>query len=113
MRISEVLQAKASAEVVTISPDAGVRELIASLAEHNVGALIVSSDGSTVDGIVSEVADDDIARVSRIVSGDDLPVLDAEVVEDRAELPALPPTPTVQPRIPSRRRRRRNRVAGR
>ena len=54
MRISEVLQAKASAEVVTISPDAGVRELIASLAEHNVGALIVSSDGSTVDGIVSE-----------------------------------------------------------
>ena len=35
-------------------PDAGVRELIAQLAEHNVGALIVSSDGETVDGIVSE-----------------------------------------------------------
>ena len=40
--------------MVTITPDAGVRELIALLAEHNVGALIVSTDGETVDGIVSE-----------------------------------------------------------
>jgi CBS domain-containing protein len=54
MRIGEVLQAKTSREVVTISPDAGVRDLVAQLAEHNVGALIVSSDGATVEGIVSE-----------------------------------------------------------
>lgn len=54
MRIGEVLQAKTSREVVTISPEAGVRELIARLAEHNVGALIVSSDGTSVEGIVSE-----------------------------------------------------------
>jgi CBS domain-containing protein len=54
MRIGEVLDAKSSREVVTIGPDAGVKELIALLAEHNVGALIVSADGSTVDGIVSE-----------------------------------------------------------
>ena len=54
MRIGEVLQAKSSREVVTISPEAGVRELIARLAEHNVGALIVSGDGVSVDGIVSE-----------------------------------------------------------
>ena len=54
MRIGEVLQAKSSREVVTISPDAGVRDLVARLAEHNVGALIVSSDGTTVEGIVSE-----------------------------------------------------------
>ena len=54
MRIGDVLQAKSSREVVTISPDAVVRELISSLAQHNVGALIVSSDGATVDGIVSE-----------------------------------------------------------
>ena len=54
MRIGEVLQAKSSREVVTISPDAGVRELISRLAEHNVGALIVSSDGTTLEGIVSE-----------------------------------------------------------
>ena len=54
MRIGEVLGSKASHEVVTITPDAEVRDLIALLAEHNVGALIVSSDGSTVEGIVSE-----------------------------------------------------------
>ena len=54
MRIVEVLNAKPEAGVVTISPEAGVRELLAKLAEHNVGALIVSSDGETVAGIVSE-----------------------------------------------------------
>ena len=54
MRIGEILTAKASQDVVTISPDAGVRELIALLAEHNIGALIVSRDGSSLDGIVSE-----------------------------------------------------------
>ena len=54
MRIGDVLGAKSSTDVVTITPDAGVRDLLALLAEHNVGALIVSGDGSTVDGIVSE-----------------------------------------------------------
>ena len=50
MRIGEVLKAKPSHDVVTIGPDAGVRELIALLAEHNVGALIVSTDGESLDG---------------------------------------------------------------
>ena len=54
MKIAEVLNAKPDGGVITISPDAGVRELLAKLAEHNVGALIVSSDGETVEGIVSE-----------------------------------------------------------
>jgi CBS domain-containing protein len=54
MRISEVLAAKASQQVVTINPEATVRELLALLAQYNVGALIVSTDGTTLDGIVSE-----------------------------------------------------------
>jgi CBS domain-containing protein len=54
MRIADVLKAKPEGGVVTITPDAGVRELIALLAEHNVGALIVSTDGDSVEGIVSE-----------------------------------------------------------
>lgn len=54
MRIGDVLRTKPSQRVVTIGPDAGVRELVAMLAEHNVGALIVSSDGTSVEGIVSE-----------------------------------------------------------
>ncbi|MCB0905837.1 MAG: CBS domain-containing protein [Nocardioidaceae bacterium] len=54
MRIHEVLHGKSSQDVITISPDASVRELLALLAEHNVGALVVSRDGTLVDGIVSE-----------------------------------------------------------
>jgi len=54
MRIKDVIRAKTSQEVVTIGPDATVRELIALLAEHNVGALVVSEDGEQVSGIVSE-----------------------------------------------------------
>ena len=54
MRIGDVLKTKRRHDVVTISPDAGVRELISMLAEHNIGALIVSGDGTGVDGIVSE-----------------------------------------------------------
>ena len=54
MRIGEIVRSKASQDVITIGPDAGVRELIAKLAEHNIGALIVSSDGQSLDGIVSE-----------------------------------------------------------
>src|SRR5690348_9077020 len=54
MRISEVVSGKASHEVITVSPEATVRELVALLARHNIGAAVVSSDGRTVDGIVSE-----------------------------------------------------------
>ena len=54
MRISDVLTSKPSAEVVTIGPDSTVRELLGLLAEHNVGAVVVSGDGEGVDGIVSE-----------------------------------------------------------
>ena len=50
MRIGDVLKAKPSTTVVTIGPEAGVRDLLSLLAEHNVGALIVSTDGSSVDG---------------------------------------------------------------
>lgn len=54
MRIRDVISGKSSQDVVTVSPDATVRDLLALLAEHNIGALVVSSDGSEVTGIVSE-----------------------------------------------------------
>ncbi len=54
MRISQVLAAKAIKEVVTVGPDATVKELLGLLSGHNVGALVVSGDGKSVDGIVSE-----------------------------------------------------------
>ena len=54
MKIKDVIAGKAIHDVVTIRPDATVRELLALLAEHNIGAAVVSADGSGVDGIVSE-----------------------------------------------------------
>ena len=54
MRISDVIGSKSSKDVITITPDATVRDLIQLLGQYNVGALIVSRDGSAVDGIVSE-----------------------------------------------------------
>jgi CBS domain-containing protein len=53
MQLSTIIAAKGGA-VVTIQPDATVADLVAMLAEHNVGALVVSADGRTITGIVSE-----------------------------------------------------------
>lgn len=52
-QISAVLKSKGSS-VTTIGPDATVAAAVAELARRNVGALVVSSDGRTVEGIVSE-----------------------------------------------------------
>ncbi|MBK6870569.1 MAG: CBS domain-containing protein [Kineosporiaceae bacterium] len=53
MRITDVLRGKGG-DVATIGPDQTVQALLDALAEHRVGALVVSEDGSTVAGIVSE-----------------------------------------------------------
>jgi CBS domain-containing protein len=56
MNIADILRHKQSgsgANVVSIAPDESVTALLARLAEHNVGALLVL-DGDQVAGIVSE-----------------------------------------------------------
>ena len=53
MRISDLLRVK-GAQVVTVPSDTTVRRLAAVLAEHRIGAVVVSGDGASVDGIVSE-----------------------------------------------------------
>ncbi len=53
MRISDVLNFKGEV-VVTVAPNASVRDLVALLSERKIGAVVVSSDGLTVEGIVSE-----------------------------------------------------------
>jgi CBS domain-containing protein len=90
MRISDILRSKGSA-VVTVGPDEPVRALLARLAEHNVGALVVSADGVSVAGIVSER---DVARgfhadpglldapVSRIMTADVHTRLPEDSIED-------------------------------
>jgi CBS domain-containing protein len=105
MRISDVLASKPSGQVVTIAPDATVRDLLALLARHNVGAVVVSTDGETVTGIVSER---DVVRrlhedesvldgaVSRIMTSDvrtcepDTPVDDLRVVMTERRIRHVP-----------------------
>ena len=53
MRISDILRVKGE-RVVTVSPESDVTALLAVLAEHKIGAVIVSRDGARVEGIVSE-----------------------------------------------------------
>jgi CBS domain-containing protein len=53
MSIADILRHKGS-EVATIAPQETVRVLVDRLGELGVGALVVSSDGSRVEGIVSE-----------------------------------------------------------
>ncbi|MDL4820683.1 CBS domain-containing protein [Actinomadura opuntiae] len=53
MRIRDILRRKGDA-VATVEPDATVRQLLAVLAEHNIGAAVVSPDGAAIAGIVTE-----------------------------------------------------------
>jgi CBS domain-containing protein len=53
MKLDVILNFKGR-EVATIRPDATVSELVTELAERKIGALVVSNDGSSVDGMVSE-----------------------------------------------------------
>lgn len=53
MKISDVLRRKGGG-VVTIRPEDTVSTLLAMLAEHGIGACVVSDDGANVAGIVSE-----------------------------------------------------------
>ncbi len=53
MKISDIVRRKGDS-VVTIGSTATVAQLLALLAEHRIGAVVVSDDGESVHGIVSE-----------------------------------------------------------
>jgi CBS domain-containing protein len=53
MRISDVLRNKGT-EVFTVQPDTTVRDFLAVMVERRIGACVLSADGTTVAGIVSE-----------------------------------------------------------
>ncbi|MGE0598122.1 MAG: CBS domain-containing protein [Dehalococcoidia bacterium] len=53
MKLSAVLAAKGN-RVFTIIPEASVTDAVALLAEHNIGALIVTNSGGLPVGILSE-----------------------------------------------------------
>lgn len=72
MHVEGLLRSKGD-EVATVAPSATVGVVVAALAEHRVGALVVSDDGRSVEGIVSER---DVVRALADQGG---AVLDAEV----------------------------------
>ena len=69
MLVNHILEAKGH-EVATIEPDALVTTAVARLAERGIGALVVSHDGVTVSGMLSER---DVVRL--IVSGAPPPLM--------------------------------------
>ncbi len=53
MQIATILSNKGDS-VVTVTPSSTVTSLLATLAEHQIGAAVVSQDGESISGIVSE-----------------------------------------------------------
>jgi CBS domain-containing protein len=53
VQVSVLLQSK-GAEVVCVPPGATVAEVVDLLAARHIGAVVVSGDGRSIDGIVSD-----------------------------------------------------------
>lgn len=53
MKIAHLLTGKGGS-VVTVSPEDLIVTVLALLAEHRIGAIVATSDGSHIDGIISE-----------------------------------------------------------
>lgn len=54
MKVSIILQKKGSNNVATIEPNAKVSDAVKAMAEHRIGALVVSEGDGRVSGIISE-----------------------------------------------------------
>ena len=86
MRIYELLRGKGF-HVITVRPNTPVTEVLNLLKEYNLGAVVVSTDGREVAGILTER---DIVR--RLVEGPDF--LDSPV-SSLMTGEVLPVTPTI------------------
>jgi CBS domain-containing protein len=53
MQVAAILSTKGT-DVATVPPTATVSEVLATLQRWGVGALVVSSDGRSIDGLISE-----------------------------------------------------------
>lgn len=54
MTISKVLRSKGDVTIITVSPTASLSEAAEILSANRIGAVVVSTDGETVEGILSE-----------------------------------------------------------
>lgn len=54
MLVQQILSSKSSDKVVTATPETSITDVLSLLSEYRIGGVVVSSDGSTIAGILSE-----------------------------------------------------------
>ena len=54
MTVRRILESKPRHDILTIRPDASVADAARLLSENRIGALVVSRDGASLDGMLSE-----------------------------------------------------------
>lgn len=54
MRVHQILKSKPPGAVITVKPEATLRDTVEVLASHKIGAVVVSPDEKTAVGILSE-----------------------------------------------------------
>ena len=83
MTVRQILKAKPIHDILTITPDMTVAEAAGILSEKRIGALIVSKDGKSLDGMLSER---DIVRKLADAPGRTLPHRVDEVMTSSVEV---------------------------
>ena len=86
MIVMHILKLKGSAAVETIAPTAPISAAAATLAEKRYGALVVSTDGSSIAGIISER---DIVRALAREAGGCLTMPVSKLMTERVETCAM------------------------
>ncbi|MFA8442553.1 CBS domain-containing protein [Yoonia sp.] len=54
MLVSQMLKSKSEVGVISVTPSSSVTEAAKLLSKHRIGTVVVSADGETLDGILSE-----------------------------------------------------------
>lgn len=54
MQVQNILKSKGSEGVVTVTPETTVLDVARVLGKNRIGSVVVSADGETIDGILSE-----------------------------------------------------------
>lgn len=73
MHVSTIL-ARKGRDVVTVGPNATVGQAVTLLEENNIGVLVISADGRSIDGVLSER--DIVRALAKRNAIEELPVSD-------------------------------------
>ena len=54
MLVQQILASKGSGQVITVTPETSVADVTLVLSKHRIGSVVVSVNGKTAEGILSE-----------------------------------------------------------